>query len=168
MKGTLITLFALAAAPALASGLSKNTGGKSIYVGYAPLNEITVGESVATGSVAGRAAALADSKLATRATAAEFFCQLPTRDVSGAPANAANIDGVCVTVSNCFSNAGARAFTGVCPGNTDCCIKNDCAGPNSNSACVIPSLPNDPLPPGTSGRFVNGECPEDLACFQLV
>ena len=94
MKGTLITLFALAAAPALASGLSKNTGGKSIYVGYAPLNEITVGESVATGSVAGRAAALADSKLATRATAAEFFCQLPTRDVSGAPANAANIDGM--------------------------------------------------------------------------
>ena len=84
MKATFFTLLALVAAPALAGTT------KAVWIG-SPAGEITAG-TTAVGSLAARA--LAGSKLGARATDAEFFCQLPTRAVSGAPANAANIDGI--------------------------------------------------------------------------
>ena len=141
MKATFFALLALVAAPALAVEI---VDGKPFYAGV-PTGEINAPTTPYTGSVAGRALA---APLNNRAADAEFFCQLPTAAVSGAPANAANIDGntpalppnghpeteltmslgVCITANECFLNSGARAFTGVCPGNTDCCIKNDCAG----------------------------------------
>ena len=90
MKGSLITLFALVAAPALA--LEEITAGRTVYAAPASgFEEIAVDKAAYTGSIAGRAAALADSKLAARA---EFFCKLPTSAVSGAPRNAADIDGM--------------------------------------------------------------------------
>ena len=95
MKGTFIALLALVAAPALASEEQSTSAlGKPIFFGAAPLNEITVDKSTNTGSLAGHAAALAGSAVTPDA---EFYCQLPTRAVSGAPPNAANIDGMYTT-----------------------------------------------------------------------
>ncbi|KAL9621760.1 MAG: hypothetical protein Q9160_003878 [Pyrenula sp. 1 TL-2023] len=155
MKATFITILALVAAPALAQ-----------------VGEIAARNPYA-GSLAGRAAtevqAPADGAQAedTNAVGPNIpFCQIPTSAVSGAPAGAANIDGTCISVNSCFAQ-NARAFTGVCPSGA-CCIKNDCAGPNSDSACLLPNLQGDTLRPGQSGRFVNGACPEGLRCFQMT
>ena len=90
MKGTFIALLALVAAPAL--GLEDTTLGKPILFSSPEMTEIAAGGSAFAGSLAGRAAAaLAENELVARA---QFFCQLPTSAVSGAPPNAANIDGM--------------------------------------------------------------------------
>ena len=93
MKATLIALFALVAAPALA--MEEIKAGRATAIASAAaapaLGEIFRRD--ATGSVVARAAAaLADSnsQLAPRA---EFFCKLPPQAVSGAPLGANDIDG---------------------------------------------------------------------------
>ncbi|KAG8624107.1 hypothetical protein KVT40_009083 [Elsinoe batatas] len=79
-------------------------------------------------------------------------CRITGIAIAGNPARPANIDGNCQTTAVC-SNVGGISF-GNCPGGGSCCFKFDCAGPNSNSACP--------------GRFVNGVCPPNLRCFQLL
>ncbi|KAL9111903.1 MAG: hypothetical protein Q9227_003753 [Pyrenula ochraceoflavens] len=153
MKASFIAILALVAAPALAQ--VDEIAARNPYVGSlaARANEPTEIQS-------------SSDAAAPDAAAAQVFCRLPTSAVSGAPPGAANIDGTCIAVNTCFADGG-RAFTGVCPSGA-CCIKNDCAGPNSNSACLLPNLAGDTLRPGQSGRFVNGACPGGLRCFQLT
>ncbi|PNS15489.1 hypothetical protein CAC42_748 [Sphaceloma murrayae] len=92
------------------------------------------------------------------------LCAITGITVAGNPARPANVDGVCQTTAVC-GNAGGISF-GNCAGGGSCCFKFDCAGRNSNSACLNPSLQGD-NPPGP-GRFVNGICPAGLRCFQLL
>ncbi|PSK56626.1 histidine-tRNA ligase [Elsinoe australis] len=92
------------------------------------------------------------------------LCAITGIAIGGNPARPANVDGVCLAANTC-GNQGGTAF-GNCPGGGQCCFRFDCAGPNSNSACLNPTLQGD-NPPGP-GRFVNGACPQGLRCFQLL
>ncbi|KAF4553938.1 Hypothetical protein D9617_5g068130 [Elsinoe fawcettii] len=91
-------------------------------------------------------------------------CRITGITIAGNPARPANIDGNCQTTNVCNSVGGIAL--GNCPGGGSCCFKFDCAGTNSNSACLNPTLAGD-NPPGP-GRFVNGLCPPNLRCFQLL
>ncbi|KAI9663855.1 MAG: hypothetical protein M1821_007345 [Bathelium mastoideum] len=160
MKGILIAIFALVAAPALAADVDLS----KVY----RVTSLTQG----SGSVAARAVKEVENKqLAARQNVQ--FCKLPPSVFVGNPGGAmpANLDGSCISLGACESVGGAEAFTGDTGCATgDCCIKRDCAGPNSNSACLQPNLAGDPLKPGQVGEFVNGvtPCPEGLRCFQLI
>lgn len=86
MKAILITLFALVAAPV-----------------FGEIEEIATSGTQYSGSLAGRAAteiqASAEGTADTDAVApAITFCRLPTSAVSGAPAGAANIDGMSMSL----------------------------------------------------------------------
>ncbi|KAF2239885.1 hypothetical protein EV356DRAFT_562653 [Viridothelium virens] len=159
MKGILITILALVAAPALAaevdlSRVYKDTG------------------SEFSGSLVARAVqeVKADEPAQLEARQNVQFCKLPPSVFVGNPGGAmpANLDGSCISLNACNA-AGGEAFTGATGCNSgDCCIKRDCAGPNSNSACLQPNLAGDTLRPGQAGQFVNGACPTGLRCFQLT
>ena len=175
MKGILIAIFALVAAPALAE------------VDLSQVYRVTALKS--SGSLSGRAVskvkAAEDAQLEARQNVQ--FCKLPPSVFVGNPGGAMpqNLDGMrmsplshfiqlmlflgsCISLGACDS-AGGEAFTGATGcASGDCCIKRDCAGPNSNSACLQPNLAGDPLRPGQAGQFVNGQCPTGLRCFQLT
>ncbi|KAF4555632.1 Hypothetical protein D9617_2g055950 [Elsinoe fawcettii] len=65
-----------------------------------------------------------------------------------------NLDGSRISAQACAA-VGGQNFGG-------CCVKNDCAGAGSRSACLVPNLSGDQRFPGS---FVNGACPQGLRCF---
>ncbi|KAI9706818.1 MAG: hypothetical protein M1820_004789 [Bogoriella megaspora] len=160
MKGIFITILALVAAPAVMAGVDLSE------VDLSQVQKVTTENS---GSVAARAVAeVENAQLEARQNVQ--FCALPPSVFVGNTGGAepANLDGSCISLGAC-NNVGGEAFTGATGCNSgDCCIKRDCAGANSNSACLNPQLRGDQLSNGQAGRFVNGACPTGLRCFQLT
>ncbi|KAL6709901.1 hypothetical protein ACN47E_000686 [Coniothyrium glycines] len=160
MKCSILAIIALVAAPVFAEYPSFTV--TKVDLTQAP-----------SGSIAGRAVAEVEAnKIADLAVRqAVQRCRLPPSVFVGNPGNAnpGNLDGSCISLNACAGVPGTEAFSGAtgCSSGV-CCIKRDCAGANSNSACVFPDLAGDTLSPGQAGRFVSGSCPTGLACFQLT
>ncbi|PNS19620.1 phosphoribosylformylglycinamidine synthase [Sphaceloma murrayae] len=77
-----------------------------------------------------------------------------------------DLDGLCLQTSTC-SQGGGISIPGYCPGGgqgVQCCVKNDCAGAGTPSACFLASSDC------AGGRFLGSQgCPgpESFQCCEL-
>ncbi|KAF2795485.1 hypothetical protein K505DRAFT_335992 [Melanomma pulvis-pyrius CBS 109.77] len=146
MKGLLLAILALVAAPALAES---------------DVAQVTkVDMSQFSGSITGRAASVIEADDIAQLAARQGVqrCRLPPSVFVGNPGNAnpTNLDGTCISLNSCASVSGTEAFSGAtgCASGV-CCIKRDCAGAGTNSACLYPDLAGDTLQPGQAGAFLS-------------